>query len=151
MKTNLKLVYFLMLPALCLYVAAGSVQAQDGGPTIINAGASEGLTTGNLNWGYAPGFSPSSGSTVSLGLYVECDEDGLPACSATVDFSFNVFDPAIIAMSLGGSSDDPNAYGTLAFYDGEPGGETVENWTVSGGSLSTRIRKYSDVLLTAFR
>jgi hypothetical protein len=132
---NLKLFYLLTLCALCLYVAIGPAQATSaGGVQIINTAASIGNTTGPLSWGGVPVWDfPGYGTSVRMGMDASC---GLTApCSGTVLFSFNVFNPANITISLRGTSSDLSATGTVAFYDGELGGETIQNWTVNDGAL----------------
>jgi hypothetical protein len=63
-----------------------------------------------------------------------CGDTG--SCSGAASFNFYVFGSANITMSLFGTSTDPGATGTVAFWDEEPGGATIQNWTVSGGYLN---------------
>ena len=131
---NLKLLYLLTLCALCLYVATGPAQA--GAVVIRNLGVGVvAPVQGNLNWVSGPGWaSPGYGATVSLGMEAQCVRE--VACVDTVDFSFLVDDGGVfhtpITISLSGTSTDDTATGTVAFYDSQPGGETIQNWTTSG-------------------
>jgi PEP-CTERM motif len=132
---NLKLLYFLTLCGLFLYMATGPAQASSvggGGVQIDNTGWGYGVQVGNPVYDPAPNWVGSFTPTARFGLDVSC---GVSPCSGTVDFGFIVYNPALITISLNGWSNDPNATGTVAFYDGEPNGETIHDWTVDGGAL----------------
>jgi hypothetical protein len=134
---NLKLLYFLTLCALCLYVAIGPAQA--GTVVIRNLGVQAlGPAQGSVSWLSGPGWAiPGFGPAVSLGMEAQCVSE--VTCVDTVDFSFIVDDggqgETPITISLSGTSTDHNATGTVAFYDLEPGGETIQNWISPEGFL----------------
>jgi hypothetical protein len=139
MKRNLKLLYFLTLAALCLYVTTGPVVA-DSVPmigfapyTFTNAVAwvANNAPEGVANWEVPPYFYPYSGSGASLDLDLSCDA----ACAATVDFKLDVGSDGYVKVSLNGSSTDSTAGGDVDVVLGPP--ETIEqSWSVSGTSLS---------------
>jgi hypothetical protein len=129
---HLKAFYFLTLCALCLYVAIGPAQAGITNPQLINPGMGIGNTTGNLEWETPLNWVGANTPNAALGFDVECG--AASPCTGTVGFDFNIFQAALVTISLSGFSDN-RATGTVAFYDGKPGGETTQNWTVSGGAL----------------
>ena len=138
MKLNLKLLYFLTLGALCLYVASGPASAMSvvgSAPQLINLGIVPGTSTGDpgtlLNWtGVAweelYGYTVHLDATATCQLLIAAD----PSCAGTVGFSFNAFSPGRITISLVGTSTDPLASGTVAFNG------TTEPWSISNGSIS---------------
>jgi hypothetical protein len=132
-KRNLKLLYFLTLGALCLCltaVPAGAVPVVTG-PEITDGTISS--IAGDANWTTAPAWNPSSGTVVKLDGEVSCPEGG-GDCSTGVFFSVYVTGATPITVTLGGTSTDPHADGTVSF-DAFP--STLRIWYVAGGgSLS---------------
>ena len=138
---NLRLLYFLTLCALCLYVAIGPAQA---GVVIRNLGV-DGVDSaqGSVNWQPGPGWAdPGFGPIVRLGMVAQCVST--VTCVDTVNFSFIVDNGGLgetpITISLSGTSTDHSATGTVAFYEifsGDPPFSfvTTQNWTSPGGSL----------------
>ena len=130
---NLKLLYFLTLCALCLYVAIGPAQA---GVVIRNLGIGvETSVQGDLSWVSRPAWADIGyGPTARLGFEALCGPTA--PCGATVDFSFIVEGGGQglvpITISLSGSSTDHNATGTVAFYDGA---QQIQHWTSPDGFL----------------
>jgi hypothetical protein len=131
-KRNLKLLYFLTLGVLCLCltaVPAGAVTVA--GPEITDA-TIMGIS-GDATWTTAPVWNPSSGTVVKLDGDVSCPEGG-GECSTLVYFSVYVTGATPITVTLGGTSTDPDADGTVFFYAFP---STLGIWYVArGGSLS---------------
>ena len=119
MKRNLKLLYFLTLAVLCLYVITVPAGATvSSGPYITSAWTSIGSTTGE------PSVSPGSISfdpyhPVLDNVDVECESTG--GCSADINFWIIGMDyptvPLRFDVSLEGFSSDPNAYGAVSIQD----------------------------------
>ena len=136
MKLNLKFLYFLTLAALCLYVTTGPASASSvvgSAPQMVNLSVGEGTSTGDpatlLTWTGVQ-WEELYGYTVHLDATATCQVAPDPSCAGTVGFSFNVFSPGTITLSLVGTSNDPNATGTLEFNG------TTQPWSISGGSIS---------------
>jgi hypothetical protein len=131
MKRNLKLLYFVILGVLCLYVSTGPATAGD--IRNVGVGVNEDQTTGTLNWLYGPTYSQPNGSEVDFDFDVTCTTGVEGVCSTEVDFSFIVDGPGSIAAGLNGSTDDPSAYGTAALSSSsEPWGViSVDDYLLS--------------------
>ena len=135
MKRNLKLLYFLTLGALCLCltaVPAGAVTVVSG-PQISGGKIRSYLLDGkNPTWTTAPAWAPSSGTVLKMDGTVSCGAGGGP-CGFEVDFWFTVTGATPLMVTLGGTSTDRGANGTVAF--GSPL-NIDKGWGVSGGSIS---------------
>ena len=136
MKLNLKLLYFLTLGALCLYVTSGPASATSvvgSAPLLVNLGIVSGTSTGDdgtqLDWtGVA--WEELYGYTVHLDATATCQGAAGQSCAGTVGFSFAAFSPGRITVSLVGTSDDSGAEGTADLYG------TTQPWSISGGNIS---------------
>ena len=133
MKRNLKLLYFLTLGALCLCltaVPAGAVTVVSG-PQISGGKIRSYLLDGkNPTWTTAPAWAPSSGTVLKMDGTVSCGAGGGP-CGFEVDFWFTVTGATPLMVTLGGTSTDRGANGSvdLDILEGP-------SWTVRGGSIS---------------
>ena len=135
MKRNLKLLYFLTLGTLCLCLTPGPAGATTvvSGPQISGETIREDSAGGNSTWTTAPAWEElTPGTVLKMDGTVSCGAGGGP-CGFEVDFWFTVTGATPLMVTLGGTSTDRGANGTVAF--GSPL-NIDKGWGVSGGSIS---------------
>jgi hypothetical protein len=132
-KRNLKLLYFLTLGTLCLCLSAVPAGATTvvSGPQILGGTIQTFPLVGNATWTTAPAWEPTSGTMLKMDGTLSCPAEG-GECGAWVNFGFTVTGTTPIAVTLGGTSTDRGANGSVSM--GLLG--IVEYWNVSGGSIS---------------
>jgi hypothetical protein len=131
-KRHLKLLYFLTLGTLCLCLTAGPAGATTvvSGPQIVGKTIQEFSPGGNVNWTTAPAWDSSSRSVLKMDGTVSCGAGG-GVCSAEVDFWFSVSGATPLTVTLGGTSTDPGAFGSVSLEDPL---NISEGWFVVGDS-----------------
>ena len=133
MKRNLKLLYFLTLGTLCLCLTAGPAGATTvvSGPQIYGETIQEEPAGGNSTWTTAPAWEElTPGTVLKMDGEVSCGAGG-GVCLVQVEFFFGVTGATPITVTLGGTSTDPGANGSVQFPL-----NIIESWHVSGGSIS---------------
>ena len=127
MKRNLKVLYFVILGVLCLYVSTGPATAT----TFLNAwaGLNSSSTVGNVSGSGSIEFDPNFGNTIDLDMVLTCVTGVSGYCEAEVDYGFNVYGPASVTVEVSGRSTDPGASGTTSLSS------SSARWSVSGNSV----------------